>query len=180
MKPFHRVTESMARHYWLMKRVYSERAHHHKGYMPYVWKVIKEFPIQNIPTSKMGFSNLVKRIARQFGFGYFMILREQFTNEKSHFRLVVQFQVRPDLKWRFTKRATQNKANKAEPDSFFKQPQKRLLVTTDAHELLRNRKRNMLKALETRVQKPKLYTHTIRSSVSNRPWKMTITTQTRR
>ena len=163
------------RSYWLMKRVWSEKAHHHRGYQPYIWKPVKEFPINSLPTSRIGLDNLIKRIARQFGFGYYRVLREQFIGEKPHFRPIIQFQVRPDFKWRITKRHTQHKANKSEPDAYFKQHQRRLLILTDAHEQLRNRKARMLKALETRVQKPKPYQHTIRSSTSNRPWKITVT-----
>jgi len=167
----------MTRAYWLLKRVYSEKAHHTRHYQPWIWKPLISFPIQSLPATKLGLSNLIKRIARQYGFGHYRILRNQFINEKPHFRAIVQFQVRPDLKWRITKRVTQNKANATEPDTYFKQRAKRLFITTDSQEQLRNRKRSMLKTLEHRIQQPKPFTHTIRSSVSNRPWKTTVTIQ---
>lgn len=120
-----------------MRRTWSEKARHHRHYQPFVYKPIKDFPITSIPTSRLGLRNLIHRILRLYGASTYLILREQFEGEKPHFRGVLQFQVRLDGKYRILQRYTQFKATESDPQPFFKQHQRRLLVSTDAHEQLR-------------------------------------------
>lgn len=91
-------------------------------------------------------------------------MRTQFEGEKPRFRPVVYIQVRSDGMFRVVKRYTQEKAIIGTVQPYFKQHQKRLLVTVDMKERLRSRRRAILKKLEHRVEAPKPFTHEIRTS----------------
>jgi len=163
-----------------MKRFWSDKAKHHRGYQPYIWKPLTDFVILNLPTSRIGFNSLVKRIFAKYGQGRYFFLRQQYIGEKPHFRPIVYFIIRGDSKYRILKRYTQFKGTIAEPDLWFKQHEKQLRLGIDMDEKLRAKQRNLLKSLEHKVNLQKPFQHTIRSSVSNRPWKIEISAQTRR
>jgi len=165
--------------------VWSEKAHHHRHYQPFVWRPLPApyEKMTNFPKNKLALRTLILRLLALYGAGRYRVLRSHFSTESSgDWRPVIYWVVRPDGKYRLIKRYSEHKSHLGtdSEQAFWKLPQRRLLITTDSHEQLRNRKARMLKALETRVQKPKPYVHTIRSSTSNRPWKVTVTAQTRR
>ena len=172
----------MATLYIILKRFYSERAHHHRRYQPWIWKQLSlpHGQMSNFPKTKIALRNLILRLSSVYGAGRYRVMRSHFSTEGSgDWRPVIYWIVRPDGKYRLIKRYSEHKSQLGTDNeqAFWKQPQQRLRITTDVHQLLREQRRRTLEKLQHRIQQPQLFTHTIRSSTSNRPWKVQVTSQ---
>jgi len=172
----------MATLYIILKRFWSERAHHHKHYQPWVWRQLPlpHGQMNNFPKTKLALRNLILRLLTNYGAGRYRVLRTHFSTEgKGDWRPVVYWVVRPDGKFRILKRYSEHKSHLGtdREQAYWKLPQHKLRINTDVHQLLRAQRRRVLEKLQHRVQQPQLFSHTIRSSTSNRPWKVQISPQ---
>jgi hypothetical protein len=167
------IRGTLAKQFWLMKRFFYEKVG--RGRQPYIWKPV-DFPLQNIPTSKVGFKGLVNRIRQRWGPGRYFILREQFEGEKPMFRPVVYFVIRFDGKYRIVKRYTQFKAVDSDTQPFWKLHQRRLRLGMDMKERLRQMRRAILDSLKHEIQLAQPFEHEIVSH-TRKGWKIAISTR---
>jgi len=140
------------------------------GQQPYVWETLPApfGKLEAIPTSRFAFRSFVRRLLQRFGPGRYKILRQQFEDEKPQWKHVVYFIVRPDGKYRIVKRYTQYRSHPDETQAYWKQHERRILVTVDIKERLRQRQRTLLERLKHEVKKPKPFKYKIEA----RHWKM--------
>ena len=152
--------------YWVNKRRYSEKAGRHPRYQPWVWDPLAPpfRDMKNLPTSRVGFRGLVSRILQRHGTGRYLILREQFEGEKPGYRPVVYFFVRADGRYKILKRYTQYPSHPhGKVQCYFKQHRRRLRLTMDIGERMRERRRALLEKITHRVEPPKPFKYKIKA-----------------
>ena len=140
------------------------------GQQPWVWSPLPP-PFRNmtsLPTSRMSFRGLVRRILLRHGPGRYLILREQFPGEKPSYKPVVMFYVRQDGRYRLIKRYTQFKSHPEDPQGYWKEHRRRVLVVLDVAERMRQRRRQLLERIKHEVERPKPFKYKIVA----KHWKM--------